>query len=502
MSEHVSRRPAPKVGFVVNSIEVFSAEAKDRSEQALRQCVGQWIASGQIDGESVIADRIFGPHEAAAVAERLAAERVDLVVVANVAFPHGHVFLTLATHPHLARVPLAVIAEPEPAGQEWATNAWCGVIMNNHVAGQLGRPIAAVAGPFSSPAFQAEFGRLVRVAGTIRFLRRDLLCRFGDAPGGFHSATGEQIAFAKVFGTRVDTVDLTAVMDAYRTGKARGYLGEVEFSDDDVRRTAAQVAGGRAVQVEPEMLQRGARLYHAYRAILRAGGYTSAALRCWPENNEPYIGTSACMAMGLLLANGDVTAAACESDWPTAVVQSIGTLLSGRPAVCLDWVNYTGASEIVQLGHCGMGVCGQMAPNSPLPQAGEGSGVRACRDAPCDAIALHPVLRQAGRSMGPVHVGQFEFGTKTGLCLTRDPGGRFRLLAFRGESSPQTARGLAYSAADVVVADYRKLNRLVLEGGFPHHLALASGDVGAEVEMLCKFLGVEYVSPHDDPEAR
>jgi hypothetical protein len=38
-----------------------------------------------------------------------------------------------------------------------------------------------------------------------------------------------------VFGTPVDTVDLTAAMEAYRTGKARGYLGEAAFSDDDER---------------------------------------------------------------------------------------------------------------------------------------------------------------------------------------------------------------------------------------------------------------------------
>ena len=57
--------------------------------------------------------------------------------------------------------------------------------------------------------------------------------------------------------------------------------------------------------------------------------------------------------MGLPLANGDVTAAACESDWPTTVLQTIGTLLSGRPAACLDCVNYTGGSEIIQLGYCG-----------------------------------------------------------------------------------------------------------------------------------------------------
>src|ERR1035441_1050077 len=133
-----------------------------------------------------------------AVADRFAAARVDLVVIANVAFPNGHVFLTLATHPNLMQTPLAVIAEPEPAdSREWATNAWCGVMMNNHVARQLGRPIVTLPGSFAGSAFQADFARLLRVAGTMRFLRRDFVCRFGDAPGGFHSATGDQMAFAR-----------------------------------------------------------------------------------------------------------------------------------------------------------------------------------------------------------------------------------------------------------------------------------------------------------------
>ena len=188
--------------------------------------------------------------------------------------------------------------------------------------------------------------------------------------------------------------------------------------------------------------------------------------------------------MGLLLANGDVTAAACESDWPTAVVQSIGTLLSGSPAACLDWVNYTAGSPIVQLGHCGVGICGRM-------ETGE------CGGRASDVIALHPVIRQGGGTMGPVHIGQFEFGPKTGLCLTRDPDGRFKLLAFGGQSDRESARGLTYSAVDMVVADSVRLNRLVLEGGFPHHLAVVLGDVRQDVRLLCTLLGVAYVDPQD-----
>jgi len=479
-----SKRPAPKIGLVVHSIGAFNPKAKDESEKAIRRQFERLAASGEIDPQSIITERIFNPHEALAAADRFAEARVDLVVIANVAFPNGQVYLTLATHPHLAHTPFAVVAEPEPAGSEWATNAWCGIIMNNYVARQLGRPIAVLPGPFASDAFRAAFSRLLRVAGTIRFLRRDLLCRFGDAPSGFHSATGDQLAFASVFGTRVETVDLTAVMAAYRMGTTKGYLGEAAFTDDDIRLTILKLTEGRQVQVDAEMLERGVRLYHAYRAIILANGYTSAAFRCWPENNEPFIGISACLAMGLLLANGELTAAACEADWPTAVAQSIGTLLSGKPAACLDWVNYTGGSEIIQLGHCGMGICGEMAP-------GKAQG------AVCDAIAQHPVIRQAGGTVGPVHIGQFEYGVKTGLCLTRDPNGSYKLLAFRGESSPKTARGMTYSAADIVVSDYAKLNRLVLEGGFPHHLAVAMGDISEDIRMLCTFLGIEYVSPHD-----
>ncbi len=307
----LQRRPAPKLGLVLNSIEVFDPASKDQSEKAIRAHYGTLLKSGQIDPQSIITKRIFGPHEALAVADQLAAACVDLVVIVNIAFPNGQVFLTLATHPHLARLPIAVVAEPEPDIPEWATNAWCGVIMNNYVAHQVNRPILTIPGPFASEQFQTKFARLLRVAGAIRFLRRDFLGRFGEAPGGFHSASGNQTAFARIFGTRVDTLDLTLVMETFRTFKVTGYNGEATFSDDDVRRTVDQISKGRKIEVEPAMLERGARLYQTYRAIIRANGYTSAAFRCWPEQMQSHIGVSSCMAIGLLLGNGDLTAATC-----------------------------------------------------------------------------------------------------------------------------------------------------------------------------------------------
>ena len=478
------RCAAPKIGVVVNSILGFDSPSKDRSEAALRALLKDLTAKGAIAAESIVTPRIFGPVEALRVADQLAAAQVDLVVVANVAFPNGHVFLTLATHPGLAKTPIAVVSDPEPEGPEWTLNAWCGVIMNNHVAKQLGRPVVTIPGPYAGTEFRNEFARLLRVAATIRTLRRELLVRFGDAPGGFHSASGNQLAYARVFGTRVDTVDWSAVLEACRTGKVSGYLGEASFSEKDVQATVKQITDGREVRTTAEVVEKGARLYQAFRIIVRANGYTSAAFRCWPEALSPHINTSTCLVMGLLLSNGDVTAASCESDWPTAVAQTMGTLLTGSPAACLDWVNYTAGSEIVQLGHCGVGIAGHMASGT-------------CCGGACEAVSVHPGVVMVGRQVGPTLVGQFKFGPKTGICLMQDTDGEFKILTFRGESSPQSARGMNYVAADVVVPDYKQLNRLILDEGFPHHLAVALGDVHDDVRMLCRFLGVRCLTPHE-----
>lgn len=480
-------RPIPRVGLLINSIDVFDPAAKDAGEAELRRYFDVLKSEQVIHAESMVSDRVMGYHDARRWADEFAKANVDLIVVANIAFPNGHVLVTLATHPHLRGVPIAIVANPEPAGPEWATNAWCGVIMNNYAARQLGRPIALQPGPVQSREFDAGFRRLVRTAGVMKGLRNDFLGRIGEAPGGFHSASGNLLACAEVFGTQVDTCDLTAVVNAFHTGKAKGYLGESVFTEDDVEETLRFLQQDRTQEVSPEMLHNGVRMFAAYRAVIRANGYTSVAFRCWPEVNEEYIGASTCLTVSLLLGSGEVTAASCEADWPIAMMQTIGTLASGRPAACLDWVNYTAGSEIVQLGHCGVGICGEMACEPCRSGAGY-----------VDTIDIHPVIRIAGKSMGPVHVGQYAYGVKTGFTLMQDRDGKFKILAFRGESSPETARGMRYSAADMYVPEYKKLNRLVLEHGFPHHVVMAQGDITGELRLLCKYLGVEYVSPQEE----
>ena len=112
-----------------------------------------------------------------------------------------------------------------------------------------------------------------------------------------------------------------------------------------------------------------------------------------------------------------------------------------------------------------------------------------------DALIEHGVRRQAGFDSGPTHIGQYQYGVKTGICLTKTPEGRLKMLVFTGESTPETAQGILYSGADVLVRNHRRLDQLKREHGFPHHLAVAMADISRELRELCDFYGIQFISP-------
>jgi len=69
------------------------------------------------------------------------------------------------------------------------------------------------------------------------------------------------------------------------------------------------------------------------------------------------------------------------------------------------------------------------------------------------------------------------------------------LLAFTGDSSPETNQHKLYSAADILFNEYQQLSELILTHGFPHHLAVAGKDIIRELAEVCGFLGVEFFNP-------
>lgn len=473
-----TRNTAPKVGVVFNAIGAFSAQGKAIAETKWTALFEELQANGAIHADSLLLPRIFGPHAALDAADRFARRMVDVVIIVNSAFPNGHVFPTIALHPQLRQTPLIITADYEPdlGDREWTTNAWCGVIMNNYVAKRIERHIRPLPGDPASADYRDELLMLLTSYRAVSQMRREFLGRFGDAPGGFHSATMDQFAYLRTFGTRLETVDLLALMETFKSGKASGVVGAGTFTDADVAATAAEMAAGRPCRISPAELEKGARLFHALKAHVEANGFTSIAVKCWPELLAAGLDLAACFPMTWLQTKGVVRAAACESDCGTAVIQSMAALLSGTPAACLDFVNYTGRCSCVELGHCGVGIAGQMSDE--------------------EAIVYKSPDRQGGDpNHAPALIGQFAYGKKTGIAITQTPAGQLKMLAFTGESTPETAQHKLYSAADILMNEYLKLDQLILEHGFPHHLAMAMRDITREVAEVCAVLGIEYYNP-------
>lgn len=490
---------APRIGVVANAIGVYSVGGKEEAEEQLRRLFDEFKEEGVISRDSIYyKKRIFGPLEAQEAAHLFGRARVDVVIVLNSAFTNGNTFLTLANDPYLFKIPMIVTApeESELEKPEWTTNAWCSAIMNNYVARKIGRKVFTLAGWPGDASYKNELASLLNVSHAVKELRSDFLGRFGDAPGGFHSASGNQLDYARMFGTRIETVDWTEVMNTYRTGEYEGYNGGFSFTEDEVTATAEEMKEGRPVLISEEYVRNAARLYQAFRVMIRANGFTSSAFRCWPEMGKSFIGVSPCLSMGWLLSKGDVYSAACEGDWPTAVAQTICTLLTGKPGICLDFVNVIGKSPVVQLGHCGVGIGGYMAPNDPalknMPNDELKRKVMSGEIGLNDGIVEKSPERLGGGLCGPAHIGQYAYGVKTAVNLIQDANGIFKMLVFSGENGPETARGILYSGCDIAVNDHVKLHETVMDHGFNHHLAVGFGDIRKELETLCKYYGIEY----------
>ena len=500
--KYVCKRKIPKAGVFFNAIGAFSEEGKRKEEQTFSKLFTQLKKDKTIAEDSILLEkRTFHVHDVKKALIKFVQARVDAVVLVNSAFPNGNAFTTLASDPYLSKIPILITSDYEPVFKdncEWTTNAWCGVIMNNYAAKQMNRFVYPLAGYPLDEKYIAEIKKVLKAFAVISTMRDDYLIRFGDMPSGFHSATQDELLLTTTFGTRIETVDVAQVLYAYEKKEARGLFGVKKFTEHDVEKSTKEIMKGRPCLVPQDMVKISMRLYHAYKALIEVNGGTSAAFKCWPElQSEHIFKYTPCLAMGKLLADGIISGAGCEADVITTIAQSLGTYLSGFPAACLDFVNYTGGSKVVQLGHCGVGIPGCMERNvKSIPDSLDEDTIKKIEKGEIkvnEAIGYSSPPKQVGFMTGPNLLGQFRYGKKTGIAMAPDKDKKFKMLIFSGESSLSSNKHMLYSASDVMVKDYKRLNEVILKEGFPHHLAVAFGDISSELKIVCEYYGIRAV---------
>lgn len=493
---------APKVGILVNAVRNFSPEAKEEIENQYRELFNDFKREGIISEDSIFyPERTLSFYDVEKAIGTFVRESIDVIIFLASSFSNGNAFLTLALNPYLWKIPIILTAPYEVEIEnkpEWTINAWCGVIMNNYIAKKVGRYVYPLAGFPRDKNYRNELKRVLNVFHCVKELRKSVIGRIGDAPSGFYTSNENQLGYAGLFGARIESMDLTAVMNVYNTYQAKGLLREVDFTEEEVRETMLEMKRGRPILVKEEFIYKASRLYHSLKAIIDANGFTSIAIRCHPEMWEPYIWIAPCLTLGWLLSKKKIRGAGCESDLPRTILQEIGYLLTGEPSMCLDFVDYTGKGPILSLGHCGIGMPGYMAENEePL----EGVVSEEIKERILtgklkinEAVADKSPGRQAGKVDSPALIGQFKYGIKTGMNITQDTRGKFKMIVFTGENRPDTAKGRLYAGCDLEIKNYTKLNEVILEYGIPHHLTVAFGDITRELKVLCEYYGIEYIS--------
>jgi len=500
--EYVSHRKLPKVGAFFNAIPAFSEEGKKKEEKAFSSLFARLKRDKTISKDSILWEkRTFHAHDVKKALIKFSQARVDGIILVDSAFPNGNAFTTLAGDPYLSKIPVIITSDYEPEfkdDREWTTNAWCGVIMNNYAAKRMDRFVYPLAGYPLDEKYISEIKKVLKVFATISTMRDDYLMRFGDMPSGFHSATQDELSLTTTFGTRIETLDVAQVLYTYEKKEARGLFGIKKFTEGDIEKSTKEIMKGRPSLVSRDMVRDSMKLYHAYKALIEVNGGTSAAFKCWPElQSEHIFKYTPCLAIGKLLGDGIISGAGCEADVITAIAQSLGTFLSGMPAACLDFVNYTGGNKVVQLGHCGVGIPGCMEKNprtiSDILDKKTREMIEKGRVKINEAIGYSSPPKQVGFMTGPNLIGQFRYGKKTGIAMAPDKDKKFKMLIFTGESSPSSNKHMLYSAADIIVKDYKRLNEVILQEGFPHHLAVAFGDISSELKILCEYYGIRAV---------
>jgi hypothetical protein len=84
---------APKLGMVFNSNGVFSEPGKEYGERVMGRLLERLRSEGAVHKESFLhAGRIFGFHQAQAVADEFARAQLDAVLIFNSSFPTAWCF--------------------------------------------------------------------------------------------------------------------------------------------------------------------------------------------------------------------------------------------------------------------------------------------------------------------------------------------------------------------------------------------------------------------------
>jgi L-fucose isomerase-like protein len=285
----------------------------------------------------------------------------------------------------------------------------------------------------------------------------------GDHPIGFEPCGYDANELLRVTGIEVERKELPDLF---------GHSREVDAADVAATRQRATEALGNLDHLDQEALEKSLSLYGGMKTLIREGGWSGIATRCWPECFTEY-GGAACSPQSMLIDDG--TPGTCEADVYGNVTALLLQAVAGEPSFVADIVEMDTDGDTGVLWHCGLAPL-HMAPDDgsrPGKKLATGT-IHSNRAKPLlNEFALRPGrvtlarLSQAGNEMALV------IGAGTMLDVP---------LAFSG-----TAGVVEFDRpAPEVVAT-------IMREGLEHHYGIVYGDYRTELEALAEYWRIPVI---------
>ncbi|WP_433428689.1 L-fucose/L-arabinose isomerase family protein [Nonomuraea sp. CA-141351] len=424
--------------------------------------------------EVIVAPEIVWTNELATSQARwLADRRPDLTIFnyAVWAFPH---FTMLAAESTPG--PLLLMANIDPAQP-----GMVGMLAGGGGLDQIGRVHARAWGDIDDPAVRERVLTEVRAAQAVRGLRGSTFGRIGGRPMGMYTAVANTDQWMRTFGVDVEEIDQWEIVrrsenaSQTRVKEAREWLetkGNVHYDGK---------------QLTPDLLERQIRTYYAMRELIDEWNLDFSGIKGQPE-----LTTHFCtMDIAEAFLNDpydwegpkDTHVCATEADMDGALTMQILKLLSGDPVLFADVRHYHADKDVWDLCNSGQ----------------HATWYAARSDDPEENLArthFYPeVFFFPAGGAGVHHLAAP--GAATFARLTRRDGD-YRMHVMRGDFElydDATNEAMARQSTFEWPHAFTRLHVPATEflGRFgSNHIHAVPGDYVAELEAVCKQLGVEF----------
>ena len=229
---------------------------------------------------------------------------------------------------------------------------------------------------------------------------------------------------------------------------------------------------GNLDALDQEALDKSLSLYGGMKTLIREGGWSGIATRCWPECFTEY-GGAACSPQSMLIDDG--TPGTCEADVYGNVTALLLQAVAGEPAFVADIVEMDTAGDTGVLWHCGL------APMHMAPDDGSPNGKKVAAGT-IHSNRAKPLLNEFALRPGRVT-----------LARLSQSGNEMSLVIGAGTMLDAP---LAFSGTAGIVEFDRPAPEVVatiMREGLEHHYGIVYGDYRTELEALAEYWRIPVI---------